>query len=160
MKRKSPPRFPPRKLRPDGSFGCRGCGGDIPQGRKTWCSHKCVKTFDPFYVKKAVQDRCGNKCEKCQKDCSRQAQMKYRFEHPAPQYPWQDRLAQIDYKKAKLKWRREFPLGEFDHIIPHCEGGQFVVENIRMLCTKCHLERTKEWRAERKKNKQQEKLVP
>jgi 5-methylcytosine-specific restriction endonuclease McrA len=43
--------------------------------------------------------------------------------------------------------------GEYDHIIPHIEGGLFVAENIRLLCHGCHVKRTSEWRKERNRLK-------
>lgn len=48
---------------------------------------------------------------------------------------------------AKAGW----PVGshirwwQADHIIPHSEGGEFVLENLRTLCVPCHKERTKQW---------------
>jgi hypothetical protein len=34
---------------------------------------------------------------------------------------------------------------EYDHILPHSEGGQFTVENLRLLCPDCHTKRTAHW---------------
>ncbi len=118
-------RFPSIKIRPDGSKGCRGCGEAIPKGRLTWCSRACVKKYDPFHVKHAVKLRAFECCEKCGKDCSWRGQDLWKQANP----PWSEH-------------RRDFPKGEYDHIIPHCEGGPFTVENIRFLCRACHYENT------------------
>lgn len=165
---KTIPRFPPRIKRDDGTYGCRGCGGDIPPKRQTWCSLSCKKKFDPFYVKQAVRERCGDRCETCAKDCSRKAGHAHQQRHPAQPhyerdcklvYPY-DFQAFLNhplyraYSEAVKEWKRAAPNAEFDHIIPHSEGGKFVLENIRLLCTACHKARTKAWHAERKLKRQ------
>jgi len=69
----------------------------------------------------------------------------------------------IDIQAEILAWRRARPIGnflqetwrkwysekiseEYDHIIPFCEGGLTILENMRTLCTPCHKKRTAEWR--------------
>lgn len=154
-------RFP--KKQPKGI--CRGCRGPITEKRRlTWCSDACHKKFDPFHVKQAVRKRSGEKCEMCGRDCSRQAC--HLYVQSAPQLPTYTQCGleyPYDYKshyshplyKGALEslkvWRREKPKPEYDHILPHCEGGLFTVENIRLLCRPCHLKRTAEWRRTRKK---------
>lgn len=156
------PRFPPIKIRPDGSKGCRGCGGDIPKNRQTWCSFECHKKFDPFYVQQAVRERSGEKCEKCGVDCSRKAQSIYRqSQEQAPcylrdcnlSYPYDSGAYHnhplwLAYHKRHLEWKRNMPRPEYDHIIPHSEGGKFIFENIQLLCHKCHAAKTAQWRRE------------
>lgn len=153
------PRFPAIKLRADGSKGCRGCGGDIPKGRLTWCSQPCKELFDPYYVKQAVKKRCGEKCENCGLDCSRTARHLHASQKPkAPDYikdcgltyPYDDRAwmahpLYVEYVRLCKAHDASQPIGEFDHIVPHSEGGLFVLENIRMLCRACHRERTRQW---------------
>jgi 5-methylcytosine-specific restriction endonuclease McrA len=41
------------------------------------------------------------------------------------------------------------PRPEFDHIVPFCEGGLTVLENMRTLCHDCHTKRTADWHKER-----------
>lgn len=163
---KQRPRFPPRQKRPDGTFGCRGCGGDIPKGRLTWCSHKCHEQFDPFYVKQTVWKRCSGRCEKCGKDCSKAAQRAHQEQKPKPpdyradcklDFPYHykayyEHPAYKEYLANCKKWRSQKPAPEYDHITPHCEGGKFTPENIRLLCVLCHKERTATWRKERVKH--------
>ena len=155
-------RFPARQERGI----CRGCRGLITDKRRqTWCSQECQEKFHPFYVKQAVRERDGNKCQQCGKDCSRQAGWDYSKLLPQPpnytdcglQYPYDPQAHYISplylqYVAALKEWKRNSPRAEFDHIVPHSEGGLFVLENIRLLCRACHLERTRQWRKERKKN--------
>lgn len=161
---KSIPRFPPRQKRADGTFGCRGCGGIIPKGRKTWCSRACVREHDPFYVKQAVKDRCNSTCEMCGKDCSRQAQQLHREQKPREPHYLADCLLSFPYDFQAFRahplhvayrsewkiWHDIRPEGEFDHIIPHSEGGKFTPDNIRFICVACHKARTRLWHKERK----------
>lgn len=161
---KQRPRFPERKKREDGTYGCRGCGGEIPKNRKTWCSRECVRKFDPFYVKHQVFLRAGGKCDFCGKDCSKKAQHDYSKTAPAQprysedcglEYPYRTELLYAhplyrEYVVARKEWKNRFPKPEYDHIIPHCEGGEYVIENIRLLCRSCHIKRTSAWRKSRK----------
>lgn len=48
---------------------------------------------------------------------------------------------------------------EFDHIKPHSEGGEHVLENIRTLCRLCHKKRTAEWRALKAAEKRAAKII-
>ena len=34
---------------------------------------------------------------------------------------------------------------EFDHIVPHCEGGPTTIENGRALCRNCHKSNNLQW---------------
>ena len=119
---------------------CRGCHKPVTAPRrKTWCSHACKKLYDPYLVKMAVIARDKHVCQLCG----------------------------IDIHAAILAWRRARPSGtyldetwrewfkgrvkeEYDHIVPFCEGGATVLENMRTLCSACHKRRTKEWHAARK----------
>lgn len=121
------PRGPDGKVLkgPNGRVFCRGCKTvEIPQGRRAWCSRECVKRYHPGEVKFAVYKRDQGKCVFC--ECETR--------------PFWDR------------WRSHppnTPTAHFDHIIPHSEGGPFILENIRLLCEPCHKNRTKDWHKER-----------
>lgn len=155
-------RFP--KQQPKGI--CRGCRGPITEKyRKTWCSHECHQKFDPFYVKQLVRQRDKERCVFCGRDCSRKAQWVYRETSPNPpeyekdcglKYPWDAAKFHAhplyqDYCHKLRKWERQRPKPEYDHIVPHSEGGLFTVENIRLLCHECHLQRTAEWLRQKSK---------
>lgn len=47
---------------------------------------------------------------------------------------------------------------EADHIIPHSEGGEYTLENMRTLCVPCHKKRTREWHKLRKQKAEQPTL--
>ncbi len=132
-------RFP--KLQPKGF--CRGCRGPITEkNRKTWCSDACHKKYDPFFVKHEVLQR-----DKCCVMCGCKT---------INAYDWKRR-----YDERHEDWmrRRHATRGqreEFDHIIPHSEGGLFTVENIRLLCHDCHAKRTAEWRRSKSQRIQRE----
>jgi predicted nucleic acid-binding Zn ribbon protein len=48
-------RFPKKQRRLDGTYGCRGCGKDIPKGRESWCSSECYNLYEPSRVINAVK---------------------------------------------------------------------------------------------------------
>jgi 5-methylcytosine-specific restriction endonuclease McrA len=58
-------RYPSLK-KVDGKYVCRGCGGEVPQGRQTWCSRECYKTHCPQMVNWAVRQRDKGICQICQ----------------------------------------------------------------------------------------------
>lgn len=139
-------RFP--KKQPKGI--CRGCRGPITEkGRLTWCSRPCKEKFDPFYVKQKVWARDGGKCVMCKCDL-------YRHGYYSPHNPGE---TYSDWQKRLSNRKKQSP--EYDHIIPHSEGGLFVLENIRLLCHVCHVAVTTEWRrAKSKLRKSQTKSSP
>lgn len=118
-------RHPIQQKRADGVLGCRGCGGKVPKGRKTWCSRLCYTTYDPKMVLMAVKRRDKGICTACGFNCA----------------------------QAKREWRNLYgrrkmlkpPIAEYDHIIPFSEGGLTVAENLRTLCNPCHKARTRVW---------------
>lgn len=121
---------------------CRGCHQPVTaKRRKTWCSDACKKKYDPYWVKRAVIERDKHICQICGLDI-RAAYVAWRKARPATGYFMQP--AWREWFKGKVK-------EEYDHIIPFCEGGATVVENMRTLCQKCHRERTAQWRKERAK---------
>lgn len=135
-------RFPIQPKREDGTWGCRGCGGDIPKGRHTWCSKKCCHQFHPQFVISAAKRRDKEICSECGLDC-RQALSEWMANKPR------------DYDADYLKWRNQKPTPiEYDHIVPFSEGGQTVLGNIRSLCANCHKKRTRKWHGERKNKRE------
>ena len=122
-------RFPERKRRADGTWGCRGCGGDVPKNRRTWCSRECKDRHDPYLVKHAVAVRDMARCQMCGCEC--------KVSWPAWSElggTWPEYLA------------RKASASEFDHIVPFSEGGPTTADNMRLLCHACHVRRTTEWR--------------
>lgn len=132
-------RFPIRHKRADGTFGCRGCGGDIPKGRRTWCSSACIEKHEPRAVLEAVRKRDKGVCQKCS------------FDIKAARNEWNAlRPSRNWWTPEYSAWLREEPKEEYDHIIPFSEGGLTVLENMRTLCHNCHVQVTTEWRRSKK----------
>ncbi len=138
-------RFPKRQKREDGTWGCRGCGGEIPKGRRTWCSRECDQRFNPASVLIEVRKRDNGVCAICGLDSKEQ---KKRWMSEKPDYiktGWE----------SHQRWLRDCPKINYDHIVPFSEGGMTVLENMRTLCEPCHKKRTKEWHKQRKNNGQE-----
>lgn len=134
-------RFPKKQRRADGTYGCRGCGSDIPKGRESWCSKQCYNTYEPSRVIDAVKLRDKGICQACG------------FDLKAALSTWDNRYWQMS-RESRIdhavwsEWKAanpKPPKPNYDHIIPFCEGGMTILENMRMLCESCHKQRTKEW---------------
>jgi 5-methylcytosine-specific restriction protein A len=152
----SNPRFPALKKDANGKNLCRGCGGPVPQNRQTWCSSKCLHRYHPQFVRAAVEKRDKCICSMCGIDTDymreaylRMCRMAYRRFGRDYSNPFSMRVHRI---AKKTGWPADYSRDwwEADHIIPHSEGGQFVLENVRTLCVPCHKKRTKTWHRERK----------
>lgn len=141
-------RFPKQQRRADGSLGCRGCGGPIPKGRKSWCSRECWNKYEPSRVCYAVRQRDKDICCECGVDCQKAYNL-WQAEKGKPGWNW-------------TEWHKSEPPGpEYDHIIPFSEGGLTVLENMRTLCSACHKKRTRHWHGQRKqKPLNQPELIP
>lgn len=123
---------------------CRGCGGSVPKHRQTWCSERCYNARCPARVNLTVKKRDGGKCQFCA----------YDFASERNKYYAQRRIGKTNWRPRKEN---------YDHIIPHSEGGAHIVENIRLLCDVCHKERTAKWLAEKaqaRRAKSQPRLFP
>lgn len=123
-----PPQHPPK--RPDGTRQCRGCGGDVPAGRRSWCGDACVERHRianwQGYARQRVWERDRGRCASCG-------------------------LADGDFhgpvKNAHLRAGNTmlscpFLPWEADHIVPLIEGGDGTMENLRTLCRPCHVAET------------------
>lgn len=149
-------RFPIRQKRPDGTYGCRGCGGKIGKGRRTWCSSECANRYDPGLVLIAVRARdkgicalCGFDHHKAVKEWRSTEPKKPRYEDRNIYLPEQDRILLTEYYRNHNLWLSSRPKNlrpEYDHIVPFSEGGLTVLENMRTLCYSCHKKLTAEWR--------------
>lgn len=142
---------------------CRGCHAPVPKGRTTWCSKLCYKTYDPKQVQYAVGRRDKYMCQICGDNLSETYWRKQKPVHPEDACATEveyaaymanrdspERLAALaQYNEAHKAWWKARPRIEYDHIIPFSEGGLTLVENMRVLCRKCHKARTATWRAEK-----------
>lgn len=124
---------------------CKGCHRPVTAPRrKTWCSDACKKLYDPYWVKKAVIARDKHICQLCGADIAK-AKREWRKARPSGAF-------------TSDEWRewykgRPATKEEYDHIVPFCEGGPTVLENMRTLCESCHKRRTAEWRKAKKEGK-------
>ncbi len=133
-------RYPPRRKRPDGSWGCRGCGGIIPKNRQTWCSSLCYQRYEPVAVRAACLKRDKGICQLCFTDIE-VAKTIWNEARPEGTY-W----GSLIYKR----WSDAEPKIEYDHIVPFSEGGITELGNMRTLCYECHKGVTKVWRQRRR----------
>ena len=132
----SAPRYP-KKVKKDGQMMCRGCGKPVPPERQTWCSRQCYETRCPQMVRWAVFQRDKGVCAICGRDTNAIAKA-------LKELRWSDRTAYFEYhtKLKSLGFKPHQSLWEGDHIIPHSQGGEYVLENIRTLCVPCHKKET------------------
>ena len=121
---------------------CRRCSGEIPKGRRTFCSDECVHQWklrtDPGYLRDCVFERDKGVCALCGTDT---VALRLHF-------------LKLDYK-ARYRFLKEWKLREgfrkslwdADHSIPVAEGGgECDLSNMRTLCLKCHRQATAELR--------------
>jgi 5-methylcytosine-specific restriction endonuclease McrA len=114
---------------------CRGCGGDVPKGRISWCSRECYKKYCPQMVLIAVRKRDNHICHICHKSIK---ELQHQHSLIKPEN------VSVFYKEYS-EWMKQFPREEYDHIVPFSEGGLTILENMRTLCSWCHKKRTRLW---------------
>lgn len=181
------PRYPDTVIE-NGVVLCRGCRKPVPKGRQTWCSNECYETKCPQRVRFHVWERDKGVCSDCGVDTQRMAnRMQRALRYPEVSnwdYSRGTMFNREDYEKAcKILVRHRTKVWnacakrkasmiqdgwpshtcrdwwEADHIIPHSEGGEYVLENMRTLCVPCHKKRTKQWHKVRKLPKNELQLV-
>jgi len=114
---------------------CTWCGIEVPKGRRTWCSQKCVGEFnlrcDPASARWAVEERDKGVCAECGFDSGKLQRIRsavqrddWYYGHKLPEL--------IGFGSVGHFW-------EMDHIIPVSEGGGLCsLHNLRTLCIPCH----------------------
>lgn len=138
----------PENRKKRGNFGrpiCRWCGHEVPKGRRTWCSQKCI---DDYLVRKSSADarriikkRDREICSICKTDL---AELRRYFR----------KLQRINHIKLDEfweigPWTKDEVYGirslwDVDHITPVVEGGgQCGAEDLRTLCSPCHKQETR-----------------
>lgn len=143
----------------DGKVVCRGCGGDVPKGRQTWCSKTCYDTHCPQRVIYFVKLRDKGICQLCKGDISATcAEYQKRLklivrEVPVPYDAVENVRLYNKYLSAREALINSSPYPEYDHVIPFSKGGKTILENMRTLCSICHKKVTKEFAAERAREK-------
>ena len=130
------------QLGPNGRPLCTWCRGEVPKGRRTWCSADCVHAYrlrnDWTYISAAVFKRDRGICSICLIDTREQQRQLKLFR----------RRGKDAVQKLAEKWgipakRVRGKLWDVDHIVPCVEGGDNSLSNLQTLCIRCHAERTR-----------------
>jgi 5-methylcytosine-specific restriction protein A len=135
---------------PNGRRLCRGCGVEVPQGRRTWCSEACVEAAliragRTWAITAAVLRRDKGVCAICGADAEKVERIIESLWRERG--PWGSREYQDYEASARLireAWGRSCYSGitqlwEADHIVPVCEGGGGCgLDGYRTLCRPCH----------------------
>jgi len=113
---------------------CRRCGGEVPKGRRTFCSAACVHEWklrtDPGYLRAQVFLRDGGVCSQCGVDTEALRKDKRKLDYAAR-------------RRFEKEWGLRRHLWDADHILPVAEGGgECDLSNMRTLCLRCHREAT------------------
>ncbi len=124
---------------PKGSQGrclCRWCNLEVPPGRLTFCSDRCVEEWklrsDPSHLRERVFERDRGVCALCGIDC-------------VAEWARMRRLRGGARIKAVKAWglRGRKSLWDAHHITPVAEGGgECDLSNMQTLCLKCHNNQT------------------
>lgn len=124
---------------------CTWCGQQVPKGSRTWCSDACVQEFKLRCCSQTqarhVLKRDAGICQECGRDTieaesefeRRWAEEKKNHGVFFSQYKDAMKDLQTELGFARGSWR------EVDHIVPVVLGGGLCgVDNLRLLCGKCH----------------------
>jgi len=131
---------------PNGERLCRNCHGPLPTGARHNCSSACseewmIKT-SPSHARYKVWERDRGVCAVCGKDA----------------------VADKFNRNGSPRTNRARGTGDLwqaDHIKPVIEGGgECGLDNLRTLCTECHLKETAALRARMAERALAEKLAP
>ncbi len=146
---------------------CRQCGGELPAGRRSFCSDECVHEWkiksQPAYAAKLVFERDDGVCCLCEVDCValqqelrrlRAAERRARngwigdstfniptMDHELREGQFAERVRELGLKGARADLTQR--LWEVDHAVPVVEGGgECGLDNLRTLCWRCHRQET------------------
>lgn len=160
---------------------CRGCGGEIPQGRRSWCGDACVEAWTllhwwPRARAKRIETDEGV-CQQCGRAAVALQQAAEDIRHRLLEYNrwtngavmwranvWKALSAQISDAGFPVSaglfgsyYARSFV--EVDHIHARADGGDHRQENLRTLCLPCHKERTKAQARERAERRRSQRKL-
>jgi len=146
-------RYPKSRRNAAGHMLCRGCGKPVPPNRQTWCSNDCFKTRCPRMVRMAVRQRDQCVCAICGRDAGYILNAFCRMSRRQPN-PW-SRDNRVRRAAVKAGWPLDASRDwwEADHIIPHSEGGDCILSNMRTLCVPCHKAETAKLAARKAKER-------
>jgi 5-methylcytosine-specific restriction enzyme A len=121
---------------------CTWCTGEVPKGRRTWCSEHCVHAYrlrnDWTYLRAAVFKRDRGICAFCSTDTRvQERELKLARKRRGKQAALE--LA-ASWRIPGSRLRGD--LWDADHIVPCVEGGENHPDNLRTLCIPCHAMQT------------------
>lgn len=125
----------------DGNPRCRWCLGPVEKPRRSWCSQKCVDEYNERawpVLTGIIKERDGF-CRIC-----------LRRSYKVIKNRWELRTDPEFYDLPRMERPEYSPLYEYyevDHIVAVAEGGTDHPDNLRLLCSDCHKQVTREQRA-------------
>lgn len=155
------------KRGPNGRPLCRWCGVEVPKGRESWCSQRCV---DEFVIRKGdgraatlVFKRDKGVCALCGLDTEELYRVVRGFPSAKARYTAPRSVRPVVVPKLSHEVRASLLRGltalgfhadqrfwQADHITPVVEGGGACgLDNLRTLCVPCHKAETAKLAAKR-----------
>jgi 5-methylcytosine-specific restriction enzyme A len=158
----------------NGRWPCRWCGGEVPKGRRRWCSDACVQEFTvrrgSGWVRRLVAERDRGVCAVCGLDTRRLERIMGHLDR-GHYHRWGGRHGAMPEEVRKRRRRRyaeliaamrqrgwhdptRRSLWDADHIVPVVEGGGACgLDNYQTLCVPCHKAATKALAARRARSR-------
>lgn len=133
---------------PTGRPICRGCGGECPPGRRSWCGDACVedaliRAGDAGAVARALFRRDRGVCAICGADAAKVERIIACLQRDTHDFAaWEINCEAV--RVIREAWGRRrysgiYRLWEADHTVPVCEGGgECGLDGYRTLCRPCH----------------------
>lgn len=147
---------------PNGRACCRGCGTEVPRGRRSFCSPACVESWryrtDPGFCRAMVERRDRGVCAICGLDTERLAALVHGLDRKYRLHPKHHGFMRRFKARHGVSHRFCGWLWDMDHTTPVVEGGgECGLDGYRTLCIWCHRRETAALRARlaRKRNPQQ-----
>jgi 5-methylcytosine-specific restriction protein A len=136
---------------PNGRSLCRRCQTEVPKGKRTFCSKKCIEewrlTSDPTFLRRRVFKRDQGRCAECGLDTKeleaavRTIRRLAHGRHAERFQGLQDLHRQLIALLKAGPHRDSF--WDADHVLEVVNGGgECGLDNIQTLCVWCHKAKT------------------